>query len=76
MGISLKSLGIEHLGIDERLTLVEDLWDSIAAESTAVPLTEAQRAELDRRIAEHEANPDDVVPWEEASASIAERLKR
>ena len=76
MAVSLKSLGIERLGIEERLTLVEELWDSIAADSAAVPLTEAQRVELDRRIAEHEANPDDVVPWEEVRASITERLKK
>ena len=76
MAISLKSLGIERLGIEERLTLVEELWDSIAADSSAVPLTEAQRTELDRRIAEHEANPDDVVPWEEIKTSITERLKK
>jgi putative addiction module component (TIGR02574 family) len=55
--------------------LVEELWDSIAADSRAVPLTEAQRTELDRRIAEHETNPDDVVLWEEIKTSMAERLK-
>ncbi len=76
MAVSLKSLGIERLGIEERLILVEELWDSIAADSAAVPLTEAQRAELDRRIAEHEAAPDDVVPWKEVKASITERLKK
>jgi putative addiction module component (TIGR02574 family) len=76
MAVSLKSLGIERLGIEERLTLVEELWDSIAADSSAVPLTEAQRTELDRRIADHEANPDDVVPWEEIKTSITERLKK
>ena len=76
MAVSLKSLGIERLGIEERLTLVEELCDSIATDSSAVPLTEAQRAELDRRIAEHEATPDDVVPWDEIKTSITERLKK
>ncbi|MBA2492046.1 MAG: addiction module protein [Gammaproteobacteria bacterium] len=76
MSISIKSLGIDQLDVEERLTLVEELWDSIAAESAAIPLTEAQRAELDRRIAEHEANPDDVVSWEEVKASIIEQFKR
>jgi len=76
MGASLKSLGIDRLPLEERLALVEDIWDSIAAESAALALTDAQRAELDRRLAEHEASPEDVVPWEEARASIAERLKR
>jgi len=76
MAVSLKSLGIERLGIEERLTLVEELWDSIAADSAVVPLTQAQRAELDRRIAEHEASPDDVAPWEDVKVSITERLKK
>lgn len=76
MSVSIKSLGIDRLDVEERLALVEELWDSIAAGSAAIPLTEAQRAELDRRIAEHEANPDDVVSWEEVKASIAEQLKR
>ena len=76
MAVSLKSLGIERLGIEERLALVEDLWDSIAADSSAVPLTDAQRTELDRRIAEHDAKPNDVVPWDEIKTSITERLKK
>jgi putative addiction module component (TIGR02574 family) len=76
MSVSIKSLGIDRLGVEDRLTLVEEIWDSIAADSAAVPLTDAQRAELDQRIADHEANPGDVVPWEEVKTSIAERLKR
>jgi putative addiction module component (TIGR02574 family) len=76
MAVSLKSLGIERLGIEERLTLVEEIWDSIAVDSAAIPLTPAQRDELDRRITEHEANPDDVVPWEEIKTSITDRLKK
>ena len=76
MSVSIESLGIDRLGIEDRLALVEQIWDSIAADSAAVPITDAQRTELDRRIADHEANPDDVVSWEEVKASIAERLKR
>jgi putative addiction module component (TIGR02574 family) len=76
MRASLKSLGIDRLSVEERLTLVEDLWDSIAEDSAAVPVTDAQREELDRRLAEHEARPDDVVPWEEVKATITTRLKR
>jgi putative addiction module component (TIGR02574 family) len=64
MSASLKSLGIDRLPVEERLSLVEDIWDSIAADSAALPLTDAQRVELDRRLAEHEADPGDVVPWD------------
>jgi putative addiction module component (TIGR02574 family) len=74
--VSLKSLGIDKLSVDERLALVEELWDSIAESSGELPLTEAQQTELDRRLAEHQANPDDVVPWEEVRASVEARLKQ
>lgn len=76
MSASLKSLGIDRLSVEERLALVEELWDSIAEDGAAIPLTDAQRAELDRRLAEHEAHPDDVVSWEDVKASITARLKR
>ena len=76
MSVSIKSLGIDRLGIQERLDLVEEIWDSIAADSPDVPLTGAQRAELDRRIADCDASPSDVVPWTEVKASAVERLKQ
>lgn len=72
MNASLKALGVEKLSIEERIALVEELWDSIAE---ATPLTEPQRAELDRRLEEHKRDPDDVVSWDVIKASIAARLK-
>lgn len=76
MTVSLKSLGIDGLSVEERMALVEELWDSIAESTGELPLTEAQQAELDRRLTEHKAHPDDVVPWEEVRASVEARLKR
>ena len=73
MNASLKAVGIERLSVEERIELVEEIWDSIAE---ATPLTEAQRRELDRRLQDHEANPDDVLPWEVVKASITARLER
>jgi putative addiction module component (TIGR02574 family) len=74
MNASVKSLGIDRLPIEERLTLVEEIWDSIAADSGAVPLTEAQRIELEKRIAEDDANPLDLIPWDQVKASTLSRL--
>jgi len=58
----------------ERLELVEELWDSIAAEAErdadVLPLTDAQREELDRRIAAHRADPSRVVSWEEVRKEL------
>ena len=74
MAPTVKSLGIDRLDVQERLALVEEIWEGIAAESGAVPMTEAQRAELERRYDEDEANADDVTPWEEIKASTLSRF--
>jgi putative addiction module component (TIGR02574 family) len=72
MTVNLKSLQIERLSIAERLDLVEALWDSVASSAA---LTEAQRDELDRRLADHRQHPDDVAPWHEVKTSISARIK-
>ncbi len=76
MGVSVKTLGIDRLNVEERLALVEEIWASICADAKVFPLTEAQRAELDRRVADDDAFPDDVVPWDEVKASVRSRLGR
>jgi len=74
MNATFKGLGIDRLGIEERLALVEEIWDSIAAESGTLPLTEAQRTELTKRIAEDDSNPDATVPWEDVKSATLARL--
>jgi putative addiction module component (TIGR02574 family) len=63
MSVSREEL--RNLPLSERLELVEDLWDSIAKESQDLALTPAQIAELDRRFADYEENPDQGIAWEE-----------
>ncbi|HEY7301277.1 MAG TPA: addiction module protein [Xanthobacteraceae bacterium] len=63
-----------ELSAEERLELVQDLWDSIADENLP-PLTEEQMAEMDRRIAEHEKHPERASPWEEVRARLWARYK-
>ena len=50
------------------MVVVENLCDSIAVDSAAVPLTETQRAELHKRLEEDDAHPGDVTPWEQVKA--------
>ena len=76
MASSAKSLGIDRLSVEERLALVEEIWASICADSASVPLTDAQRAELDRRVADDDTLPENVIPWEEIKASMHARLTR
>jgi putative addiction module component (TIGR02574 family) len=76
MAASIKALGIDRLRVEERLTLVDEIWDSIAADSMAVPLPVEQAQELERRLAAHEATPDDVVYLADVRASISKLLGR
>jgi putative addiction module component (TIGR02574 family) len=69
------SLGLDKLSREERLALVQELWDSIAADNPRSLLTDAQRAELRRRVAEDDANPDDVIPWEQVKAEGRARMQ-
>ena len=62
------------LGIDEQIELVEALWDGIVSQNIAPKLTEAQAAELDRRLEDHINNPDDVVSWDEVKAAALARI--
>ncbi len=54
----------------ERLEIAQAIWDSIAARPESVPLTEAQREELDRRLLEYEDNPDAGETWESVKRSL------
>jgi len=76
MASMMKSLGIDRLSADERLELMHEIWDSIAAEPGTIHLTDAQRQELERRLAEHEANPGDAVPWEQVKAEALARFQQ
>lgn len=56
---------ILNLPVQERLRLVELIWQSLAAEPSAIPPTDAQRAVLLERLSEHERDPHDVLTIEQ-----------
>lgn len=58
------------LPVEERVRLVEAIWDSISAVPEALPLSQWQREELDRRLAEFEADPEAGSTLEEVFARI------
>ena len=66
---------LRKLPIAERLELVQELWDSIAAdcEREPYPLTEEQRQDLERRLAEADADPTGGAPWQEVRERIRQR---
>lgn len=73
---TLQELGIDRLSADDRLALAEAIWESVAREAEQATLSEAQRQELDRRLADSIARPDAVTPWEEVKARLLAKVRR
>lgn len=67
-------VNLRELPIDERIRLVEDLWDSIAADEAALQLKAEQREELDRRLDAYEFDGDKGRLAAEAVANIRRKL--
>jgi putative addiction module component (TIGR02574 family) len=59
---------IKGLSAAEKAELLDTVWESLEADSAS--LTDVQRAELDFRIARHEQNPSDVIPWQQVRAGL------
>jgi putative addiction module component (TIGR02574 family) len=61
------------LSVPDRIQLVETLWDIIAQQPDAVPLTDWQRKELDASLEDFHADPESGEPWEQVKADILTR---
>jgi putative addiction module component (TIGR02574 family) len=75
MSANIQSLGIDRLSREERRALVQAIWDTIAEEASPALLTPAQGEELNRRLAQDETSPNDVVAWETVKAETLSQLK-
>ena len=73
---TLQELGIDRLSAEDRLALAEAIWESVTLELQQAPLSEAQRQELERRLADSIARPDAVTPWEVVKARALARARK
>ena len=69
MSPTLKELGIDRLSSEERLRLIEDIWETLTP-IHQLEIPEAHREELDRRLAAADADPAAGRPWEEVRARL------
>jgi len=67
---------VESWPIEDRIRLVQEVWDRLADQGHGPELSDAMKAEIDRRLAAHAANPDTAVPWEQVEAEALARLRR
>jgi len=69
MSPTLQQLGIDRMSPEDRLRLIEEIWDTLPpAEQFEIP--ESHREELDRRLAAADADPPAGSPWEEVRARL------
>jgi putative addiction module component (TIGR02574 family) len=68
--MSLPAIDLEHLTTEERLDLIERIWDSLGAAASSIPLTPPQRDELDRRLDDLDRDGPTGTPWDEAIRRI------
>ena len=62
------------LSAAERIRIAEELWDSLSDDELDLPLTDEQRDELDRRLADYEAHPEAGSSWSDVRARIERKL--
>ena len=71
----MSAIDVSSLTFDERLELLEEIWDSLSVNPDALPLTAAQREELDRRLDEIDREGPSGIPWEEVVQRIRNQTK-
>jgi putative addiction module component (TIGR02574 family) len=65
-----------ELDVDEQIDLVDAIWEDIGNRGAAPLPTEAQKIELDRRLADYLAYPEDAVPWQPLKAAAMAKISR
>ncbi len=65
MSPTMKDLGIDRMNVDQRVDLALEIWESLEEDRPVGRLNAEQRAELNRRDAELDANPDIALSWEQ-----------
>jgi putative addiction module component (TIGR02574 family) len=75
-GMNRRGVDIAALTPEERLSLLEQLWDSLTTTPEAIPLTEAQREELDRRLDDLEVDGPVGMSLAEFAAGVVEAGRR
>lgn len=73
MGPTMKDLGIDKLPADQQIALAREIWAGFDDARVVPLLSDALKAELERRDAEMDANPGVALTWPEMRAKLGWR---
>lgn len=70
MGANARDLGLDKLPVSDKVSLINELWADVVAEERSTPMSPELAEKLDMRIAEHEANPEQLHSIDEVMATL------
>ncbi len=70
------AVSVFELSASEKLQLVEDLWDDLAATPSEIPVHDWQKQELARRKANLMSHPASGLSWDEVKRRVRSRYGR
>lgn len=70
MSRTMIELGIDKMDRQQRLALVQDIWDSLVDDDAGPDLTANQKRDLQRRVTDRDADPTNVLTWEQIKAHV------
>jgi putative addiction module component (TIGR02574 family) len=73
--MSRPTLNLDEMTRDEKLRLIEEIWESLEDDTDDLPVPDWHRRELDRRLDELDRGEAIGIPWEQALQEIQSRLK-
>lgn len=71
--MNTKVADILELSVAERIQIVEDIWDSISQNPEQLPLSVAEKQELDKRLENYQQTPDEGIEWETLKKNLLEK---
>jgi len=76
MGQAMHDLGIERMPLEQRIALVQEIWDTVALDAGLPSSLPTEFDLLEQRVAEDDLSPDDVVSWAKIKADASKRWQR
>lgn len=73
--MNTKVADILELSVAEKIQIVEDIWDSISQNPEELPVSEAEKQELDKRLENYKQNPNEGIEWETLKKHLLEDKK-
>ncbi len=74
MGAIAKSIGADKLPVKDKISLIDELWDDVAASNEIVEISDELAAELERRVSNYKANPETSFSAAEVRAVVQEKI--